>query len=60
MITYWYRLLTGKQSNVTLVVYTLLPNDVHNNVYNVYNLFWKMPDVDVYGYHSLVRVLRSQ
>ena len=34
MIIYWNRLITGKQSKLTQLVYKLLLKDVHNNVYN--------------------------
>ena len=34
MIAFWFRLLTGKQSKLSLLVYSLLLNDMNNYVYN--------------------------
>ena len=34
MIAFWFRLLTGKQSKLSLLVYNLLLNDMNNHVHN--------------------------
>ena len=34
MIAFWFRLLTGKQTKLSLLVNNLLLNDINNHVYN--------------------------
>ena len=34
MIAFWFRLLTGKQSKLSLLVHNLLLNDMKNHVHN--------------------------
>ena len=34
MLAFWFRLLTGKQSKLSLLVYNLLLNDINNTAYN--------------------------
>ena len=50
MIAFWFRLLTGKQSKLSLLVYNLLLNDMKNHVYNHKWLLFVKSILDDAGY----------
>ena len=50
MIAFWFRLLTGKQSNLSLLVNNLLLNDMNNHVYNNKWLLFVKSILDDAGY----------
>ena len=50
MIAFWFRLLTGKQSKLSLLVYNLLLNDMNNHVYNHKWLLFVKSILDDAGY----------
>ena len=50
LITFWFRLLTGKQSKLSLLVYNLLLNDMNNHVYNNKWLLFVKSILDDAGY----------
>ena len=50
MIAFWFRLLTGKQSKLSLLAYNLLLNDMNNHVYNHKWLLFVKSILDDAGY----------
>ena len=50
MIAFWFRLLTGKQSKLSLLVYNLLLNDMNNHVYDHKWLLFVTSILDYAGY----------
>ena len=59
MIAFWLRLLTGKQSYLSLLVYNLLLNDMNNHVYNHKWLLFVKSNLDDSGYtHKIIWILQ--
>ena len=50
MIAFWFRLLTGKQSKLSLLVYNLLLNDMNNHVYDQKWILFVKSFLDDAGY----------